>query len=197
MPEADLLVIAGDLTKLGLKNEVVDFNDWLGLIKDKYRNIVLIAGNHDFSFQKNTKDNSRHLITNAIYLEDSSVDIDGYKIYGSPVTPYFGGWAFNVERGNDIKKYWDKIPKDTDILITHGPPYGVLDKVPTVWGQQHVGCEEMPSVISSLNNLKAHIFGHVHNEYGREDKDGIIYVNASSILHAKSAVHSPIVIEID
>jgi hypothetical protein len=58
-----------------------------------------------------------------IYLNDSGVEIDGLKFWGSPVQPYFHNWAFN-RIGDDICKHWELIPLDTDILITHGPVKG-------------------------------------------------------------------------
>lgn len=92
-----------------------------------------------------------------IYLKNSAVTIEGIKIWGSPVTPYFLGMAFNKRRGEAIRKIWQQIPSDTDILITHGPPFGVRDK--------KVGCEELLTQVGKLQP-KIHVFGHVHGEYG-------------------------------
>lgn len=109
------------------------------------------------------------------YLEDSSVCIEGINFYGSPVTPFFYDWAFNCERGEKIKQYWDKIPENTDVLITHGPPFGILDKTTT---GEIVGCEELAKAVNRIQP-KVHIFGHIHEEYGMIAKGETTYINAS------------------
>jgi len=90
------------------------------------------------------------------------VIIEGVKFYGSPWQPRFFDWAFNLDRGEEIKKKWDLIPMDTDVLITHGPPYGILDL--THEGEK-VGCEELMKAVLRVQP-KIHIFGHIHEAYG-------------------------------
>jgi Icc-related predicted phosphoesterase len=197
---ADLLVIAGDLTRFGTVTEIIALDQWLGRIRHMYDEIIVIAGNHDLAFQKEDQNqNGRNFITNAIYLENDFFEWQSYKIWGSPYSPTYGvGWAFNADRGSDIKKYWDLIPEDTNILITHGPPYGFLDKTEVYFGgMDSVGCEVLADKIKSLKNLKAHIFGHIHDGYGVEEKDGVFYVNASSAQHGYSLIREPLVIELD
>jgi hypothetical protein len=93
---------------------------------DQYKHKIFIAGNHDWGFQTHPEDVSDILkwYPNITYLQDSSVEIEGIKIYGSPWQPEFFQWAFNLQRGPEIQEKWDMIPLDTDILITHGPVYG-------------------------------------------------------------------------
>jgi Icc-related predicted phosphoesterase len=91
-------------------------------------------------------------------LENSSVLVNGLKIYGLPITPYFLGMAFNKRRGDEIKKVWKKIPSDTDIPITHGPPFGILDK--------NVGCEELLAKVIKVKP-KLHVFGHIPSRVWR------------------------------
>ena len=91
---------------------------------------------------------------NAIYLEDSGVVIDGLKFWGSPWTPEFFDWAFNARRGLQLFDKWQKIPLDTDVLITHGPPAGILDLVVTRQGEAQVGCNDLLRRIHELKKLK-------------------------------------------
>jgi Icc-related predicted phosphoesterase len=107
-----------------------------------------------------------HMDKRIKYLENSETVIDGVKFWGSPITPNFYEqyWAFNRTRGDRIKTYWEKIPKDTNVLITHGPPYQVADQVPN---GNMVGCEDLSDVVSyELNDIKLHVFGHIHSGYG-------------------------------
>lgn len=110
-----------------------------------------------------------------VYLNDSSVEIEGIKIWGSPITPWFNDWAFNRDRGSEIKKHWDLIPDDIDILVTHGPPFGILDE--TVYGKR-TGCEELLLRVYQVKP-KYHIFGHIHKDYGSFTKGEITFINAS------------------
>jgi Icc-related predicted phosphoesterase len=115
-------------------------------------------------------------MTNAHYLQDQSVIIEGLKFYGSPWQPTFHNWAFNKDRGEKIKTEWDKIPSDTDVLITHGPPFGILDK--TV-DNEKVGCEELLLAVNRIKP-KIHIFGHIHENYGEIKLNGTHFINPSS-----------------
>lgn len=189
VPEGDILIHAGDITSKGSLNDLVDFNHWLGELPHKYK--IIVAGNHDFCFQ-NEPIESQKLITNAIYLQDQMITLLGLKFYGSPWQPWFFDWAFNLKRGSEIKTKWDLIPKDTDVLITHGPPMQILDK--TVM-KKHVGCEELIKKVLEIKP-KVHIFGHIHEEYGSIIKENIIFVNASSCTHSYQAINKPIEIEI-
>ncbi|MBC7410804.1 MAG: metallophosphoesterase, partial [Arcicella sp.] len=108
----------------GRIEEIEMFNEWMGSLPHRHK--VVIAGNHDFFFEKYPKE-AKRLITNATYLNDSGILIEGLHIWGSPIQPWFYDWAFNRKRGKDIRKHWDLIPTNTDILITHGPPFGILD----------------------------------------------------------------------
>lgn len=176
IPPGDLLIHSGDATMGGTLQEVMKFNKWLGEIKDNYKyGIVFVAGNHDWLFEKQP-DLARSLITNATYLQDESVVINGFKIYGSPYQPEFCNWAFNLPRGEQLAKKWSQIPDDTNILVTHGPPAKILDTCP---GFSQVGCEDLSKRIDQLKDLKLHQFGHIHHSNGMKLHNGIIYINAS------------------
>src|SRR6185369_10981605 len=115
---SDILIHAGDFTRRGKQDEVADFLQWYSTQPQKYK--ILIGGNHDFLLEKQPDVFKTMLPSNIIYLENDTVEIEGLRFWGSPITPYFFDWAFNRQRGDDIKKYWDMIPDNTDIIITHG-----------------------------------------------------------------------------
>ncbi len=190
IPDGDLLIHAGDITRRGSLEDVESFNSWLGELRHKYK--VCISGNHDFCFEQNPEV-ARSLITNAYYLQDEEITIEGFKLYGSPWQPWFFNWAFNLRRGTPLKEKWEKIPSDTDILITHGPPHGILDKV--MMGE-NVGCEELLLRLGSLEKLKLHVFGHIHEACGIHEHLGIRMVNASTCTLGYKSTNAPIIVEL-
>mmetsp|Transcript_33769 Transcript_33769/g.24805 ORF Transcript_33769/g.24805 Transcript_33769/m.24805 type:complete len:296 (+) Transcript_33769:109-996(+) len=128
------------------------------------------------------------------YLEDEIYDLPGgLRVYGSPWQPAFCDWAFNVEIPN-IKPYWDKIPGDVDILITHGPPHGILDANNTGF---HCGCPELREQMNTQRiRPRLHIFGHIHEGYGVHEQDGIVFVNASTCTARYNPINPAIVIDL-
>ena len=190
VPDGDILVFAGDIMTSGYdSSEIRDFNVWLGELPHKHK--IVIAGNHDRLFEKHRS--TRNLITNAIYLEDSGVELKGLKFWGSPVQPEFCDWAFNRKRGDEIRKHWDLIPKGTDVLITHGPPAGFRDWAKA--GRESLGCQDLRRAVSDIKP-QVHVFGHIHGGYGA-DHDGTTYfVNASLLDEAYRPTNKPITVEL-
>lgn len=172
MPKGDILIIAGDLTMLGELEEIIRLNYWLGTLPHSYK--IIIAGNHDGLFQ-NSPTYAQSLITNATYLEDSQTEIDGLKIYGSPWQPEYMSMAFNLPRGQALIEKWAMIPQEVDILITHGPPYGILDEVPD---GKRVGCNDLLDAVRRTKP-QLHIFGHIHHSYGHLKAGSTDFANAS------------------
>ena len=190
IPDGDLLIHAGDVSSRGDMSEIEDFNEWLGTLPHPHK--VIIAGNHDFGFERYPKQ-AKALIKNAKYLNDSKIVIGGLKIWGSPVQPWFYQWAFNRKRGKDIRKHWDMIPTDTDILITHGPPYGILDD--TERGEK-VGCADLMDTVQTRVRPRLHVFGHVHEAYGQQQVGGTLFVNAAVVNLDYRPVNEAIVVEV-
>jgi Icc-related predicted phosphoesterase len=189
LPKADVIIHAGDLSNKGEKAEVADFLDWFGDLD--YTHKIFIAGNHDFYFEIDKK--IEHIIpVNVTYLNDSGVTINGINIWGSPVTPWFFNWAFNRERGKPIQKHWQMIPEDTDLLIVHGPPYGILDQV---INERHVGCRDLLERLKVVKP-KVVVTGHVHESYGVMKQSGIKFINASILNESYELVNKPIVFEL-
>ncbi len=164
IPDGDIFIHAGDLTPRGNHNEFISVGNWFHDLKDRFKYRIFIAGNHDFSLMWNSiMILQSYFDEDVIYLEDKGVEIEGFKIYGSPWVPQFMNWAF-MKFDDDLKPHWDAIPDDTQILITHGAPHGVLDK----WEDRSVGSVSLSNRIKELPHLKHHIFGHLHEGYGQE-----------------------------
>lgn len=196
VPDGDVLVHAGDMTPRGDINDLRSFDNWLGRLPHRHK--IIVSGNHDWCFF-NKSSVARETITNAIYLEDSEIIIDGIKFYGSPWQPEFCDWAFNLPRGPALAEVWGRIPDDTNVLITHSPPFGSLDVVWNVRSSENgmaVGCEDLARRILNLENLKLHVFGHIHCAYGEKIHNGIHYINASICTEGYEAKNEPIVIDI-
>lgn len=191
LPQGDVLIHAGDVSPKGTFRQVKDFLSWFSTLDFEYK--IFIAGNHDFYFEKaDPSEIKHHIPNNIIYLNDSAVEIAGIKIWGSPIQPWFHDWAFNRQRGTEIKKHWDLIPNDVDILVTHGPVYGILDT--TIRGEK-VGCQELLSKTQEIQP-KVHICGHIHEHYGTYQSAETLFINASILNLRYQIAHQPIVFEL-
>lgn len=174
----DLLLHAGDATNRGRLEEIMRFLDWYAKQDARYK--VFVPGNHDWGFQHNEPLFREECEKRGIILLiNQAVEIEGIKIYGAPQQPWFYDWAFNVQRGPEIKKFWDAIPDDTELLITHGPPAKILDWIPR--SQERVGCEDLWNRIVELKNLKMHLFGHIHASRGTLKFMDKLFVNAATV----------------
>lgn len=192
VPDGDILIHAGDCLGAGTLDNVEDLNDWLGTLPHQHK--IVIAGNHDWAFQE-TPELAREALTNAMYLEDSGVEIDGLRFWGSPWTPEFMDWAFMLGRGQPLNDRWKLIPDDTDVLITHGPPKDIADEVSLGFRCQNVGCTDLKFRIAQLS-LTAHIFGHIHEGYGEYQRGDTRFINASTCNARYEPINPPIVLDI-
>lgn len=158
----DMIVHSGDWTNHIVpsinSNEAITFLEWYNEVPVKYK--ILICGNHDTSVDAgliNPRD-----YKNIIYLEHEYVEIEGIKIFGSPYTPRYGSWSFMKDKGK-LDPLWAKIPSDLDLLITHGPPKGILDLAYDRDGNlEYCGDKELYNHVERVNP-KFHVFGHIHN----------------------------------
>lgn len=186
IPPGDILVHAGDLTRHGEIDELLELNEFIGTLPHPVK--IVIAGNHDFCFERNPEE-CRERLTNCIYLEDQSVTIEGLKFYGSPWQPWFYDWAFNLQRGEEIRAKWDLIPEDTDILITHGPPQGIGDMTASC---TQAGCKDLLDRVRKIKP-QLHIFGHIHEAYGVYSNQHTTFINASVCDLSYAPLNKPIV----
>jgi predicted phosphodiesterase len=206
VPYGDLLIHAGDLSSSGTDSEVAAAATWLGSLPHAHK--IAIAGNHDWLFEKQPSRAAALMRSAGVtYLQDSGTIVDGLSIYGSPWQPEFMHWAFNVPRGQ-LAKYWQRIPTSLDILITHGPPHGILDqRVPPAmrklasWedeepfaGSEHVGDEELLTAVERTQP-RVHVFGHIHRGYGTTQNRQTTFFNAAICDEEYRPVHAPWVID--
>jgi Icc-related predicted phosphoesterase len=174
LPEGDLLIHAGDLTYEGTVKEYRRGIEWLDSLS--FSHILFVPGNHDFTFaNKMAAFAKTHLPQKVHLLIDSAFHLDRYLFYGSPWIPPIPNWAFGLdEKGREEK--WSKIPPGTNVLITHTPPYAVLDQL---YNGQSVGCRPLAQRVKKLEDLRLHVFGHIHSSYGIEEKGKLTFINAS------------------
>lgn len=209
----NVLIHAGDVSFQGRQTEVTDFiYDLMNI--DFFDLKLFISGNHDWCFEdinqphhKGNFDWLSHLIneenlmqSNCDYLEDRKIVIKVDNIsrpisfYGSPWQPEFHNWAFNLPRnGEKLKEKWDMIPENTDVLITHSPPFGYGDYVSN---HLRVGCDLLLKRVEQVKPL-VHVFGHIHEGYGVNVTENTIYVNAASCDRRYNISNAPHVIDIN
>lgn len=202
IPEGDILVHAGDATRHGNVEELIEFLQWFGQQPHPYK--IYVPGNHDraidsqFYFEKyiglkpkeellqqaaetaakvmqHVPDGVTVLIDESLVIEDPDMT-RSLTLYGSPFTPKYHSfnWAFLRNRGIPLEDKWSSIPDDTDILITHGPSYGHGDLAPPYGAPlpRHAGCLELLKRIINVEP-KLHICGHIHCGYGAYQSDEI------------------------
>ena len=208
VPGGDILIHAGDLTASGGSSEVADAAKWLGSLPHRHK--IAIAGNHDWLFERSPTQAAALLRSAGVsYLQDTGINVSGLSIYGSPWQPEFMHWAFNAPRGS-LSRYWDQIPPGLDVLITHGPAYGILDqRVPpkvrrdAPWedeesfeGSDHVGDEELLTAIQRTRP-RIHAFGHIHPSDGTTVNEHTKFYNAAVCNEDYDPVNKPWVIDLN
>jgi Icc-related predicted phosphoesterase len=197
LPGGDLLIHAGDIMNSGRdKGDIHEFCEWFE--SQDYKHKIFVAGNHDRMFENHPLESNTIVNNyNVTYLQDDEDIIDDVKIYGSPWQPEFMGWAFNLpRRGDELKEKWDAIPKDTDILITHGPPQDHLDVSGPPYNEPHLGCELLRVKVDD-QPPKIHVFGHIHGGYGYKFHNGTHFINASVLNERYYQVNNPLTVDWD
>lgn len=200
--KSNYLIHAGDCTNMGSESNIKEFVHWFQNLKG-FDNKIFVAGNHDWGFEwkhpwlYNYINEENLSQSDCVYLEDDTFTIEDpefskpIKFYGSPWQPVFFNWAFNVPR-DQLYKYWEKIPTDVDILITHGPPQGIGDM--NLEGE-NCGCASLTSYSEKIKPV-LHISGHIHEGYSVNQINGITYINASICTRSYKPINKPIVIDL-
>jgi Icc-related predicted phosphoesterase len=200
IPQCDLLVCSGDLTYKGDVKVYESFSNWCKDLKDKgtVREVITTLGNHDLSgdrkFTRYYVDNFRDYFKDCHLLMDEAFEFEGLKIFGSPKTPEFGNWGFMYDSALEAEFTWSLIPEDTNLLITHGPPRGILDLTD---GGDKAGCLELYKRVMELPDLVTHSFGHIHESYGHMKKGNKLFINASTCNLRYNPVNPPIVVDFE
>ncbi len=189
IPDGDIVIHAGDFCGHGTHTQARAFAKFFQALPHRHK--VVVAGNHDRCLELEPE-LGREIFTNCHYLFDSGIEIEGLRFWGSPWQPWFLDWAFNLPRGAALRAKWDLIPKGTDVLITHGPPRGILDRT---FAGENVGCDDLREVVDEIRP-RLHVFGHIHEGYGSIDLNGTKFVNASICTLGYAPTNPVIVIDL-
>ena len=183
----------GDVSWTGTEEEMDNFVSWFK--EQPHEHKIFVAGNHDRMCQRAPDAFEDYVAGEFSWLQDSSMDCMGLHFYGSSWQPEFGqGWAYNLPRGKALLEAWQKIPSYTDVLLTHSPPFGILDITDRT--KTSVGCEELKIALHRVQP-KLHVFGHIHEAAGVQQQDSTLYVNASCVDRNCDLVNSPVTINIE
>jgi len=195
LPGGDLLIHAGDIMNSGYsKHDITEFCEWFEA--QDYKHKIFIAGNHDRMFENHPLESETIVKDYTVtYLQDEEIMTDGVKLYGTPWQPEFYNWAFNLPRtSKELEEKWNAIPKNTDILITHGPPQGHLDISGPPHNEGNLGCELLRVKVDE-QPPKIHVFGHIHGSYGYKFQNGTHFINASVLNERYEQVNKPLTID--
>lgn len=191
LPDADVIIHAGDFTSVGHSHEIVNFMQWYSKLPYKYK--IVIAGNHDWLFETHGILAREKVPESVIYLEDNGIEIEGIKFWGTPVQLPFNNWAFNRPE-EKLMQHWAAIPDDTDVLITHCPPYSIFDW--SIFDNIHTGSPSLYFEVVERIKPKVHCFGHIHSGYGIKVIENTTFINASNLDEDYMCVNEPILVEI-
>lgn len=195
--DGDILIHCGDFSTRGPLSQVVEFNEWLGVLPHRHK--IVIAGNHEMALDelKHSPAEIKALFTNATYLQDDEITVEGIRIYGAPwiarnkffLLPSLK-WALSTGIGSmglgfamsskspRLYEKWNNIPEGVDFLVTHMPPYQILDS----YLQKNMGCPYLQATVLERVRPVVHMFGHVHDSRGTMERDGIRFINAANAL---------------
>jgi Icc-related predicted phosphoesterase len=192
----DVIVHSGDFTGRNMKRyELSDFLKWFVALPFEHK--ILVPGNHDVwceELEGNDPLRQATLPPGLHLLINESVEIDSVKFWGSPYTPWFYDWAFQLHN-HEAGALWPTIPDDTDVLITHGPQHRVLDTSGKSSNPGNMGCKYLAETIKQLD-IKAHLFGHIHGGYGFDDSNGYLSLNSASLNESYKVTNKPQVFEL-
>lgn len=197
LPKADVLVHCGDWTLGGTYEEFRGFVKDLKSIRNRYEHIIVVPGNHD-----QIAETAPGVVVEAlknikvVALIDKRVTIDGLNFFGSPWVPACGYWAFQFDDDAHAAAHWQKIPTNTDFLITHSSPHGILDLANSRWSVGHTGCPELAKRVVVVKP-KVHAFGHIHEGYGMVSSAETDFINAASLKRDYVQQNTPVLIEVN
>jgi Icc-related predicted phosphoesterase len=166
---------------------IEDFNDWPGELPHRHK--IIVPGNHEFFLEADPCE--RSLLSNATVLINEGINVHGLRIWGTPITPMHGG-AFGLSSATDRERVYALVPQDTDVLISHGPPFGILDTAPVSGLPQ--GCRELLDTVMRVSP-KLHVFGHIHGAYGIFQTQQTTFVNAARLGLHDDADKPPFVLQ--
>ncbi len=181
IPEGDILLHAGDLTRGGSLAELTTAAEFLR--QQPHPHKIVIAGNHERCLE-DQPEAARALLQGLDYLQDSGLERCGLRFWGSPWQPAYNDWAFNLPRGARLAEKWALIPEGVDVLVTHGPPRGFGDSVGTWRGSEalqraRAGCADLLARVREVRPM-LHVYGHIHQGRGSWREGDVLMVNATT-----------------
>lgn len=201
LPEGDVLIHCGDYSLYGEYEETKKFFDWFSSQPHKHK--IVICGNHELAICPRKEGENLLKIMELIdsysdvtFLADEAIVIDGVKFYG---TPWCGGerhimyrWGWYIESDEERAEIFKSIPDDTDVLISHSPPYDILDK----YDGRTLGC---PALLERIKQVKPiiNVFGHIHSANGYLEQDGVHFFNCSNLSEGYQIEYPCRIIEIE
>lgn len=202
VPEGDLLIHCGDFSYQGRPNEMFDFADWL--TEQPHQHKVWVWGNHELGAESNETYWADYIGNHAgaTCLHNKELEIDGYKLFGSSFTPIFRNWAFMKDL-EERQYYWETVAPDCDILISHGPPLGLLDTVDNNPSSEHLGCMPLRNYLERVKPQLA-CWGHIHGSGGEimtlkawePNEQNTTCINAALLDERYTLVRDPIIFDL-
>jgi predicted phosphodiesterase len=191
VPACDLLIHAGDWTFFSRRlDQIEDFNEWLG---EQHAPLgrILCPGNHETYLERDPS--LKSLTSNGKVLISEPYDIHGLKLFATSVVPLLGT-GFGIASAEERSRIYAQIPIETDVLISHGPPYGILDCAPG--DSTHQGCRELLKAVRRIRP-KLHVFGHVHTGFGLYETEHTLFVNAALLGPHGDIENRPVMLSMD
>lgn len=183
LPAADIVVHSGDMSMAGTGDEFMDFVGWFGALNYDYK--IFIGGNHDFCLEGMIVESIQQLLpNNCFYLCNSGISIEGLKFWGIP-------FFFSDDISGEYINMISQIPKDTDILISHRPPLGILDNA----NNTVFGCPDLLQRVLDVRP-RYHLFGHIHDAYGIKESKYTTFVNAALLDEDYRLLNNPFILDI-
>ncbi len=195
LPPADILIHCGDWTLEGNHEELQLFYRSLKRIRDNYKHVLVVPGNHDrIAKYKPYMVDALFKKSSVTLLIDKGVVIGGKRFYGAPWVPFCGYWAFEYDNEETAESHWSKIPNNTDFLITHTPPHTILDLSANKWANGNAGCPVLAKHVERVKP-KFHAFGHIHEGYGMVEYADTTFINAASLKRDYYQQNEPVLID--
>jgi Icc-related predicted phosphoesterase len=185
----DVLIHCGDMFNAFSQEpqSILDLDNWFG--RQKFHEILCIGGNHDFLLE-DSKSQKNINFQNARYLQDQSYKYKGILFYGSPWVPELSGFAFYLDQ-ESLSAKWSLIPDRVDVLITHTPPRGILDR--NTVGKS-CGCLDLRNRVDAVCPL-LHCFGHIHASAGKTVINEVTFFNASTV-NRRYQIREPLIFNV-
>lgn len=195
VPSCDVFIHAGDITGRGSLQETAVFASKLREFMDSPdgpQHAIIVPGNHDECFELFPMPVRELFGENVHVLLDQAVVLDGVRFYGSPWTPPFMRWHFMADESRLASLYYG-MPDTLDMLVTHGPPWGILDPG---WQEPHVGSTALADAIVN-RRIAHHVFGHLHDAGGQSiQRGGTTFHNVAACNEQYVLVNQPKIIEL-